>query len=86
MRLPKGATSDGAVILPDIDVSTATLEAVNANSLKAYVPSGAKVPTGGTTGQVFTKSSNDDYAANWQTLSFASSSLVEAARIRAWFL
>lgn len=67
MRLPKGATSDGAVILPDIDVFSATYEAVNANSLKEYVPAGSILPTGGATGQVFTKYSNDDYAANWQT-------------------
>lgn len=39
MRLPKGAASDGAITLPNINVSTATLEAVNANSLKSYLES-----------------------------------------------
>lgn len=36
MRLPKGAQSDAAITVPDVTVSSATSETVNANSLKAY--------------------------------------------------
>ena len=49
MRLPKGATSDGAVTLPDITVSSATSEAVNANSLKAYIRQAKQILTDGAT-------------------------------------
>lgn len=67
MRLPKGAQSDGNITAPNVTVSSATSELVNANSLKTHVPTGAIVPAGGTTGQVLTKTSNADYADAWVT-------------------
>ena len=36
MRLPKGAQADGNITAPNITVSSATSELVNATSLKAY--------------------------------------------------
>jgi hypothetical protein len=84
MRLPKGAQADGAVTVPNVTVSSATTEAVNANSLKAYVPTGSQVPAGGTTGQVLTKSSATDYATGWTTpITQAKLDEIEA---RNWFL
>ena len=37
------------------------------NAATTYAPIAAKVPTGGTTGQVLAKSSATDYATSWQT-------------------
>lgn len=84
MRLPKGAQSDGAVTVPNVTVSSATLEAVNANSLRAYSPSATQVPTGGTTGQVLTKTSNEDHATNWATPAITQAKLDEIEMIN-WF-
>lgn len=82
MRFPNGIQVDGSAIVPDINVSTATSEAVNANTLKAYVPDGSILPAGGTAGQILTKSSNADYAASWQTPSAGNQDDVEA---QIWF-
>ena len=82
MRFPNGIQVDGSAIVPDINVSTATSEAVNANTLKAYVPNGSTLPAGGTAGQILTKSSNADYAVSWQTPSAGNQDDVEA---QIWF-
>ena len=85
MRFPNGIQIDGSAIVPDINVSTATSEAVNANTLKAYVPNGSTLPAGGTTGQVLTKSSNADYAASWQTAGASSQADIEELEAKIWF-
>jgi hypothetical protein len=64
-RFADGIQVDGSAIVPNITVSTATSEAVNAESLKGYVPAGSQVPAGGTTGQVLAKTSNADYEDAW---------------------
>ena len=85
MRFPNGIQVDGSAIVPDINVSTATSEAVNANILKAYVPDGSILPAGGTAGQVLTKSSNSDYAVSWQTVSADSQADIEELEAQMWF-
>lgn len=44
------------------------------------------MPSGGTTGQVLTKSSNADYAASWQTSSAASQADIQRIEAQNWFL
>lgn len=65
MRLPKGAQADAPITVPDVTVGSATVEVVNANSLKTYAPTSRLLPAGGTTGQVLAKSSATDYATGW---------------------
>lgn len=40
MRLPKGAQADAPITVPDVTVGSATVEVVNANSLKAFLAGG----------------------------------------------
>ena len=84
MRLPKGAQSDGPVTAPNVAVASATLELVNANSLRQYAPVATQVPAGGTTGQVLTKTSNADHTTAWSTPSVTQAK-IEEIEFENWF-
>lgn len=50
-----------------ITASALTPYETSAHASTTYAPIAAKVPTGGSTGQVLAKSSGSDYATTWQT-------------------
>lgn len=83
-RFADGIQVDGSAIVPNVTVSTATSEAVNAESLKGYVPAGSQVPAGGSTGQVLAKTSNADYADAWVTPTVTQAKLDEIEALN-WF-